>query len=111
MNYNNKYFKPVQTFINGETSEETIFYYMQSGSTITANYQGSKILKGHLIGIVDSEGHISMRYQQVNTEGELMTGISESPPEVLSNGKIRLHEEWKWTSGDCSYGISTVEEI
>ena len=52
-----------------------------------------------------------MRYHHVNTKGELMTGICESTPEVLSNGKIRLHEEWKWTSGDCSYGKSIVEEI
>lgn len=111
MNYNNKYFKPVQTSKNGETTDETIFHYKQSGSTITANYQGDTILKGHLIGIVDSEGHISMRYHHVNTKGELMTGICESTPEVLSNGKIRLHEEWKWTSGDCSYGKSIVEEI
>ena len=111
MNYNNKYFKPVQTSKNGETTDETIFHYKQSGSTITANYQGGTILKGHLIGIVNSEGHISMRYHHVNTKGELMTGICESTPEVLSNGKIRLHEEWKWTSGDCSHGKSIVEEI
>ncbi|MEH6771480.1 n-acetylglutamate synthase [Maribacter arcticus] len=111
MNYNNKYFKPVQTSINGETTDETIFHYKQSGSTITANYQGGTILKGHLIGIVDSEGHISMRYHQVNTKGELMTGVCESTPEELSNGKIRLHEEWKWTSGDCSHGKSILEEI
>jgi len=89
MNYNNKYFKPVQTSINGEITDETIFHYKQSGSTITA----------------------SMSYHQVNTKGELMTGICESSAEVLSNGKIRLHEEWKWTSGDCYHGKSIVEEI
>ena len=111
MNYNNKNFKPVQTSINGETTGETIFHYKQSGSIITANYQGGSILKGHLIGIVDLEGHINMRYHQVNTKGELMTGVCESIPEVLSNGKIRLHEKWKWTSGDCSQGKSILEEI
>ena len=97
MNYNNKYFKPVQTSKNGETTDETIFHYKQSGSTITANYQGGTTA--------------SMSYHQVNTKGELMTGICESSAEVLSNGKIRLHEEWKWTSGDCSHGKSIVEEI
>lgn len=111
MNYNNKYFKPVQNSINGETTDQTIFYYKQSGSIVTANYQGGEILKGHLIGMVDPGGHINMRYHQVNTKGELMTGICLSTPEVLSNGKIRLHEEWKWTSGDCSKGNSIVEEI
>tara|TARA_R110000782_G_scaffold65217_1_gene132791 strand:+ start:448 stop:783 length:336 start_codon:yes stop_codon:yes gene_type:complete len=111
MNYNNKYFKPVQTSINGETTDETIFHYKQSGSIVTANYQGGEILKGHLLGIVDAGGQINMRYHQVNSKGELMTGTCLSTPEVLSNGKIRLHEEWQWTSGDCSKGKSIVEEI
>tara|TARA_R110002074_G_scaffold161480_3_gene319316 strand:- start:47059 stop:47394 length:336 start_codon:yes stop_codon:yes gene_type:complete len=111
MNYNNKYFKPVQTSINGETTDETIFHYKQSGSIVTANYQGGEILKGHLLGIVDSRGHINMRYHQVNSKGDLMTGTCLSTPEVLSNGKIRLREEWQWTSGDCSKGNSIVEEI
>ena len=111
MNYNNKYFKPVQTSINGETTHETIFHYKQSGSIVTADYQGGEILKGHLLGIVDSGGHINMRYHQVNSKGELMTGTCLATPEVLSNGKIRLHEEWQWTSGDCSKGKSIVEEI
>lgn len=30
---------------------------------------------------------------------------------VLENGKIRLHEEWKWTSGDHSEGKSIIEEL
>ena len=40
-----------------------------------------------------------------------MTGICYSKPEVQSNGKIRLHETWKWTSGDKSNGESILEEI
>jgi hypothetical protein len=39
-----------------------------------------------------------------------MTGICHSKPEILSNGKIRLYEEWKWTSGDKSGGKSILEE-
>ena len=52
-----------------------------------------------------------MRYHQVNHKGELMTGICSSKPEVCSNGKIRLYEDWKWTSGDKSTGKSILEEI
>ena len=52
-----------------------------------------------------------MRYHQVNTNGELMTGICTSKPELLSNGKIRLHEKWQWTSGDKSKGTSILEEL
>lgn len=111
MNYNNKYFKPVQTSENGETSDETIFHYKQTGSILTSTYSGGEIIEGHLIGVVDSLGNINMRYHQINTKGDLMTGSCSSKPELLSNGKIRLHEEWRWTSGDCSKGKSVLEEI
>jgi hypothetical protein len=51
-----------------------------------------------------------MRYHQVNDNGELMTGTCQSAPEILPNGKIRLHERWDWTSGDKSKGRSIIEE-
>jgi len=40
-----------------------------------------------------------------------MTGVCRSVPEVMSNGKIRLHETWQWTSGDGSGGSSVLGEI
>lgn len=111
MNYNNKKFKTVLNSNNGETSEETIFLYRQKGNILTSEYHGGQIVKGHLIGLVDKEGNIDMRYHQVNDKGELMTGVCNSRPEILSTGKIRLHENWQWTSGDKSFGKSIIEEI
>ncbi|HSF54234.1 MAG TPA: hypothetical protein VLA71_10795, partial [Algoriphagus sp.] len=96
---------------NGETSAETIFHYLQEGNILTSTYSGGKIKTGHLIGLVDENGQIEMRYHQVNTSGELMTGICRSVPELLPNGKIQLHESWQWTSGDQSKGNSILEEI
>ncbi len=110
MNYNNKVFKPISNTDNGETSNETIFHYKQVGNIVTATYSGGKIIQGHLIGLVDSFGNIEMRYHQVNDKNELMTGICKSTPEILANGKIRLHEAWEWTSGDKSTGTSIIEE-
>ncbi|WP_405382575.1 n-acetylglutamate synthase [Maribacter sp. LLG6340-A2] len=111
MNYNNKRFRPIETSENGETDNETIFFYKQSDSILTASYTGGKIKKGHLLGIVDANGTIDMRYHQVNVQGELMTGICRSTPQIMPNGKIRLHEKWRWTSGDTSEGESILEEI
>ncbi|MEQ9299791.1 MAG: n-acetylglutamate synthase [Cyclobacteriaceae bacterium] len=111
MNYNNRKFRPVQNSENGETSAATIFEYKQEGNILTSEYQGGQIHKGHLIGLVDESGKINMRYHQVNSKGELMTGICSSAPEKMPNGKIRLHETWQWTSGDQSSGKSILEEI
>jgi hypothetical protein len=111
MNYNDKKFRPISTTENGETSNETLFHYKQTGNMLTAEYSGGKIKYGHLIGLVDELGNITMRYHQINENDELMTGICFSTPEILENGKIRLHESWEWTSGDQSKGTSIIEEL
>jgi hypothetical protein len=110
IDYNNKIFRPISNTENGETSNETIFLYKQMGNILTSEYSGGKIVKGHLLGLVDKNGVIDMKYHQVNEKGELMTGICTSKPEILTNGKIRLHESWEWTSGDKSKGQSIIEE-
>jgi hypothetical protein len=110
INYNDKLFRPVLNSENGETSNETVFIYKQIGNILTSEYSGGKIIKGHLIGLVDENGEIEMRYHQINHKGELMTGLCKSRPEVLQNGKIRLHESWEWTSGDRSKGQSIIQE-
>jgi len=62
MNYNGKKFKTVSNSDNGETSSDTIFFYQQEGNIVTSSCKGGKIISGHLIGIVDGEGVIDMRY-------------------------------------------------
>jgi hypothetical protein len=110
IDYNGKIFKPILNSENGETSNETVFIYHQTGNILTSEYSGGKIKKGHLIGIVDKNGNIEMSYHQVNNKDEIMTGRCTSRPEILENGKIRIHENWEWTSGDRSKGQSIIEE-
>lgn len=111
ISYHNKTFRAVSNSDNGETSAATLFHYRQDGNIVTAEYAGGKIRKGQLIGLVDEGGNIEMRYQHVNDRGELMTGVCVSTPELLPNGKLRLHENWRWTSGDHSTGSSIIEEL
>lgn len=111
INYNDKIFRAVVNTDNGETSADTVFYYKQNYNIVTAEYAGGKIVKGQLIGLADENGALDFRYQQVNDKGEIMTGTCISVPEWIPNGKLRLHEKWKWTSGDFSEGESVVEEI
>ncbi len=92
INYNDKIFRPIGNTENGEISNETKFHYKQVGNILSSEYSGGKILTGHLIGLVDKDGNIDMRYHQLNINHELMTGVCKSKPEILNNGKIRLHE-------------------
>ena len=38
-------------------------------------------------------------------------GIGQATPEVLPDGRLRLHEEWQWTNGDLSAGRSDRGEV
>ena len=111
INYHNRKFRIINTGENSALDNETIFHYTQEKNIVQSEYSGGSIRAGQLIGIVDEQGVINMRYQQVNDRGELMTGQCISTPEILSSGKIRLYEKWKWTSGDHSEGTSILEEI
>ncbi len=111
INYNDKKFQAVSNSPNGEVNSEMIFHYKQEGNRLYCHYFGGKILEGWLEGQVSQEGVIQMNYTQVNTEGIQNAGKCTSTPEVLSNGKIRLHEAWQWTTGDQSKGTSILEEI
>lgn len=110
-NYDGRIFRPMTTSENGEVDGTVLFHYRQSGNVLTCAYSGGRILQGHLIGFVDEQGNIDMRYHQVNDRGELQTGTCQSRPEFLPDGRIRLNESWRWTSGDGSSGESVLEEV
>ncbi len=111
INYHNRTFRSVSNSSNGEVGNETFFYYQQQDGIVTATYSGGAIIKGQLIATVDAEGNLDMRYQHINANGILMTGICFSKPEILPDGKLRLHESWQWTSADQSSGTSMIEEV
>ncbi|MEQ9442311.1 MAG: n-acetylglutamate synthase [Cyclobacteriaceae bacterium] len=111
ISYHHKTFRSLSNSGSGEVDGETRFHYRQEGKIVTATYSGGAIQYGQLIARMNDEGILDMRYQHVNRDGQLMTGQCISTPEVLANGKLRLHEQWTWTSGDGSSGISIVEEV
>ncbi|MEN8824828.1 MAG: n-acetylglutamate synthase [Wenyingzhuangia sp.] len=111
LNYDGKKFGIVEVSGNSETSNDMIFEFKQEGNILTCEYVGGKIRKGQLLGLVSPEGRISMDYQQINTDDKLNTGVCKSRPQRLDNGKIRIHETWRWTTGDKSYGVSILEEL
>ena len=69
-----------------------------------------RLAGGTLVATVDAEGRLDMRYSHVNEAGELKTGACVSTPERLPDGRLRLHERWRWTSGPGE-GQSVVEEV
>ena len=111
INYHNRTCMPVSNSENGQVNSETRFYYQQQGDIITALYRGGEIVTGQILGKVNDEGVIEMRYQHLDIRGHFQTGNCTSTPEVLDDGRIRLFESWQWTNGDLSKGSSVIEEI
>ena len=111
INYDGRTFVSTDNTANGEVSSKTTFDYHQEGNILSATYSGGDILKGTLIGIVQDNGCIQFRYNHVNVRQEIRGGQCFSTPEILSDGRIRLHEKWKWSDRDQSEGKSIVEEV
>ena len=82
IDYNDKIFRSVSNSANGEVSNETVFYYKQHGFHITATYSGGNIADGSLSATADEEGNLNMRYQHVNINGQFLTGVCFSKPEI-----------------------------
>lgn len=111
INYHNRKFRAVSNSENGAVSAEMVFHYQQEGPILFCSYQGQNIQRGHLLGMVDDEGNINMNYHQINNAGQVLSGECFSRPEIMGNGKIRLHENWQWTCLDFSKGQSILEEL
>jgi hypothetical protein len=111
INYDGKIFRTIVNTENGEVSKETIFYYHQMNCKVWAEYSGGDIVHGHLVAIADDSGNLVMSYHHINKDNEIMTGRCHSRPELLDDGRLRMHEEWEWTCKDRSKGYSVIEEI
>lgn len=111
MNYNGKRFRPVVNSAEGQVNGETLFEYEQEGDVLRARYAGGGIRCGQMLGLVTAEGELEFAYQHLTDAGELRAGHCHSVPEILTDGRIRLHEEWQWTLGATARGASVVEEV
>lgn len=111
IDYDGRVFGSVSNSATGEVGSATRFYYHQQGALVWADYSGGSIARGALLATVDDQGCLDMRYQHVNVRGDLMTGTCRSTPQVLPDGRYRLHEKWTWTCGDHASGDSVIEEL
>lgn len=111
INYDGRRFVSINNSANGEVSSQTVFEYKQEGAILTASYSGGDIINGVMIGLVKEDSSIEFRYNHVNRIHEIRGGSCISTPELLSDGRIRLHEKWKWSDKEHSEGESIVEEL
>lgn len=110
-NLYNRRFRSLSNSGGGEVDDETIFHYFQEGEVVWATYRGGAIRQGTLIARCLADGKLEMRYQHLSTDHEFKAGQCLSTPELLANGRLRMHEKWQWTIGRQGEGTSIIEEI
>jgi Domain of unknown function (DUF3291) len=109
--YDGRRFRNRSNSPNGTCSPETEFHYHQSASRVWATYAGGQVRFGSLMAVADPEGVLDVRYHHVDSAGEFRTGKCVSQPEILEDGRLRVHERWQWTNGDQSSGHAIIEEV
>lgn len=110
-NYDGCVFAAATNSAGGDVDGSTLFHYHQAGSVVWGTYSGAAIRFGTLIAVVASDGSLDMRYHHVARDGTIKAGVCRSRPERMPDGRIRLHEDWRWTEGGSGSGASVIEEV
>lgn len=109
--YDARIFRSVENSEGGDVTGATTFHYHQHDDIVWATYAGGAVRFGTLVSKVDPLGNLDMRYQHVSVDGSFKSGQCHSRPERLPDGRLRLHERWRWTGGAEGQGESIIEEI
>ncbi|QDG52747.1 GNAT family N-acetyltransferase [Persicimonas caeni] len=70
----------------------SVFLFRQSGSTLEAQYRGTPVKRGHLIGAIKGE-QITFRWHQALENGELASGSGKIIVSELDDGRRELREK------------------
>lgn len=107
IDYDGRRFSPVPA----TSASATIAHYHQQQDLLWAEFAGGEIRRGSLAGTSTPDGVLRFGYCMVLADGEVITGVCRSFPEVLADGRIRLTEHWERFGAAASSGISTLEEL
>jgi len=111
VNFDKRVFRTSSNTPNGDVDAATRFMYHQDGARIWATYSGGHVRFGSVVAAGASDGKLDLRYHHVDAANQFRPGRCITTPEVLADGRLRLHEEWQWTNGDLSQGRAVIEEI
>jgi hypothetical protein len=100
----------IQTAPNGVVNDLTIFHFSQKDDFVCASYQGGRIWKGYLVGVMN-QGKLSFSYCQLQTDGKIDNGQSECDVMMGEDGKLRLTEHFKWASKNDETGVNIFREL
>ena len=87
----------VETDPNGVIGPETVFRFHQEDDQVWAHYEGGKIERGYLVGLIDGD-QLRFRYCQIESGGALNGGASVCDLAVDDDGRRLIIEHFEWES-------------
>jgi len=94
---------------DAEVNRDTIFHFYQQNGILYAEYTGGNIKYGEMFGAIEND-RVTFYYKQENMAGLSKKGTSEAKIIKLPENKIRLIDEWKWSSQEGK-GSCVLEEV
>lgn len=95
----------------GPPTEAPVAAYHQEDELVWADFAGGDVRRGSLAGTCAPDGVLDFAYSMVLDGGRVVSGHSVNTPEVLPDGRIRLHERWERFGAHADSGTSCIEEI
>lgn len=110
LQYDRRVFTAASNTANGDVKPGLEFHYHEEGDLVWAFYEGAGVELGMLVAVKDQHGRLRMAYQHLADTDQVRAGTCFSYPEILADGYLRMHEYWRWSSGDGSAGESQLRE-
>ncbi|MGY0231547.1 hypothetical protein [Longispora urticae] len=108
INYDGRRFRSAVVSPNGE---QAVAQYRQDGDLLWAEFAGGEWRRGSINGVCAADGRLTFGYTMVRLDGEVISGRCVSTPQLLEDGRIRLHEEWERFGPHADRGVSYLEEV
>lgn len=114
--FNNRTFKGVVNYDTGDLTTDTRFHYYQDADGVWGTFEGGNIISGALKAKVIEGGKLDMQWWYTSKDGEEVKGVCISTPEILPDGRYKLHESWTITETSSGEqigvsGTSVIEEL
>ncbi len=109
ISYGGRWFRPAGDQPGPDGTWTSVGQYHQAGDLVWADFSGSAVRAGRLVGTCRPDGVIDAAYCMVTANGTTIAGGCVSTPEMLPDGRIVLVEHWQRLDGDT--GVSRIEEI
>lgn len=116
LDFNNRTFRGVVNYDSGDLTGDTRFHYYQDEDHVWGTFEGGNIISGALRAKVIEGGKLDMEWWYTSKDGEEVKGVCTSTPEILPDGRYKLHESWTITETSSGVGVgvsgtSIIEEL